>query len=201
MTTKKSDRSACLGTFAGQELELQRRRRSSRSAFFLPSPPPRRPGFRWLDFYPGRLHKGQHYYLYLGMSFFKRHQHVDEPDTDEENDDSIDPELRLRTVRTAASAIAESIKSEQRAERRKTMHKRSRFFRRQTSDKKPTPAPPEPTSSALKTPGPRRNVYVNHPLSAMEIDHDGEPKARYVRNKVRTTSEYYFFRLFHIRSF
>lgn len=151
---------------------------------------PRRPGSRWQDSYSGRLHKGPHYYPYLGMSsFFKRHQAADEPDTDEENDDTIDPELRLRTVRTAASAIAESIKSEQRAERRKTMHKRSRFFRRHTPEKKPTPAPPEPTSSALKAPGPRRNVYVNYPLSAMEVDQDGEPKARYVRNKVRTTSE------------
>ena len=126
------------------------------------------------------------------MSIFKRHPAVDERDTDEENDETIDPELRLRTVRTAASAIAESIKSEQRAERRKTMHKRSRFFRRHVPDKKPEPAPPEPTPSAHKLPGPRRNVYVNHPLSAMEVDHDGEPKARYVRNKVRTTSEYYF---------
>jgi hypothetical protein len=177
------------GDFAGQELlrgaYQQRRRRLPRSALYLPPPPS-----WWQDSYPGRLHKGPHYYPYLGMSsFFKRHQAVDEPDTDEENDDTIDPELRLRTVRTAASAIAESIKSEQRAERRKTMHKRSRFFRRHAPEKKPIPAPSEPTSSALKAPGPRRNVYVNYPLSAMEVDQDGEPKARYVRNKVRTTSE------------
>ncbi|KAF9044299.1 phospholipid-transporting ATPase 1 [Panaeolus papilionaceus] len=124
------------------------------------------------------------------MSFFKRHQPAEEPDTDEENDDSIDPELRLRTVRTAASAIAESIRSEQRMERRKTKHKRSRFFRSRNSrtEKKTEPPPattsqPAPTS---KVPGTRRNVYVNHPLSAMEVDHEGEPKVRYVRNKVRT---------------
>lgn len=128
------------------------------------------------------------------MSFFKRHQPAEEPDTDEENDDSIDPELRLRTVRTAASAIAESIRSEQRMERRKTKHKRSRFFRSRNSrtEKKTEPPPattsqPAPTS---KVPGTRRNVYVNHPLSAMEVDHEGEPKVRYVRNKVRTASEY-----------
>ena len=36
--------------------------------------------------------------------------------------------------------------------------------------------------------GNRRNVYVNHPLSAMEADHEGEPKITYARNKVRTTS-------------
>ncbi|KDR79373.1 hypothetical protein GALMADRAFT_93264 [Galerina marginata CBS 339.88] len=117
------------------------------------------------------------------MSFFKRHQPVDEPDTDE--DDTIDPELRLRTVRTAASAIAESIKSEQRAEKRKS---RSRFFRRQTAEKKPELAPaPAVAPSPHKIPGVRRNIHINHPLSAMEVDHDGEPKVRYVRNKVRTT--------------
>ncbi|KAF9556878.1 phospholipid-transporting ATPase 1 [Agrocybe pediades] len=120
------------------------------------------------------------------MSFFKRNQPSNEPDTDEENDDTIDPELRLRTVRTAASAIAESIKSEQRAERRRSR----RFFRRQTAEKKaaqPAPAPVEAQPSGPRIPGARRNVYVNHPLSAMEVDHDGEPKARFVRNKVRTT--------------
>lgn len=121
------------------------------------------------------------------MSLFKRPEPVDEPDTDEENDDTIDPELRLRTVRTAASAIAESIKSEQRTERRKS---RSRFFRRHHPiEKKPEPAAVEAPVAAPKIPGVRRNVYVNYPLSAMEVDHDGQPKARYVRNKVRTTSE------------
>jgi hypothetical protein len=49
------------------------------------------------------------------MSFLRRSHPPPEPDTDEENDENIDPELRLRTVRTAASAIAESIRSEQRA--------------------------------------------------------------------------------------
>ncbi|KAF9524901.1 phospholipid-transporting ATPase 1 [Crepidotus variabilis] len=120
-------------------------------------------------------------------SFFKRNPPVEEPDTDEENE-NIDPELRLRTVRTAASAIAESIKSEQRAERRKSRQKGSRFFRRYQAESKPAPAPaPSKEVAAPQRPGARRNVHVNHPLSAMEIDHDGEPKARYVRNKVRTT--------------
>jgi len=129
------------------------------------------------------------------MSFFKRNQPSNEPDTDEENDDTIDPELRLRTVRTAASAIAESIKSDQRAERRKSR----RFFRRHTVEKKApqsAPATVEAPTSASRVPGTRRNVYVNHPLSAMEVDHEGEPKVRYVRNKVRTTSEYSF--IFHL---
>jgi phospholipid-translocating ATPase len=123
------------------------------------------------------------------MTFFKR-QHVDEPDTDEENDETIDPELRLRTVRTAASAIAESIKSEQRAAKRKSMQKRSRFFRGR--DKKPEPAPPEPAPVSREIPGERRNVYVNYPLSAMEVDQNGDPRVRYVRNKVRTTSAWHF---------
>jgi len=120
------------------------------------------------------------------MSFFKRHKIVDEPDSD--NDDNIDPELRLRTVRTAASAIAESIKSEQRAERRKSRHRG--FFRRGAAKKTVKPVPSTEGLVPSKVVGTRRNVHVNHPLSAMEVDRDGEPRARYVRNKVRTTSMY-----------
>lgn len=130
------------------------------------------------------------------MSLFKRHQPTEEDHTDEENDETIDPELRLRTVRTAASAIAESIRTDQRAERRRsTIHKRSRFFRSKPAEKK---ADSTTTTSAVapstsKVQGARRNVYVNHSLSAMEVDHSGEPKVEYVRNKVRTTSESYHF--------
>ncbi|EIN05442.1 phospholipid-translocating P-type ATPase [Punctularia strigosozonata HHB-11173 SS5] len=115
---------------------------------------------------------------------------VDEPDTDEEQDvmQNIDPELRLRTVRTAASTIAESNRNEeQRAARRKNVkRKRSRFFRR---DRKQA-SEAESAASALKPgviPGKRRNVYVNMPLTAMEVDAHGEPVERYVRNKVRTS--------------
>jgi len=121
------------------------------------------------------------------MSFLRRnHPPPPEDLTDEENDETIDPELRLRTVRTAASAIAESIKSEQRAQRRNSTRKRSRLFRRHTTSKRPESVTTE-ASSSKEVPGARRNVYVNHPLSAMEVDQHGEPKARYVRNKVRTT--------------
>lgn len=122
------------------------------------------------------------------MSFLKRNHPPPEDITDDENDDTIDPELRLRTVRTAASAIAESIKSEQRAERRKSVRKRSRFFRSKAPEKRPESIAPE--GATKEVPGARRNVYVNYSPSAMEIDHDGEPLARYVRNKVRTTSEF-----------
>jgi phospholipid-translocating ATPase len=35
--------------------------------------------------------------------------------------------------------------------------------------------------------GKRRKVYMNMPLSAMEVDADGEPLVRYCRNKIRTS--------------
>ncbi|KAG5641467.1 hypothetical protein DXG03_005130 [Asterophora parasitica] len=121
------------------------------------------------------------------MSFLQRNHPPSAEDlTDEENDDTIDPELRLRTVRTAASAIAESIKSEQRAEKRKSLRKGSRFFRRQAQAKRQEPVTTE-AGPTKEVPGVRRNVYVNHPLSAMEVDQHSEPVARYARNKVRTT--------------
>lgn len=122
------------------------------------------------------------------MSFAKRRQ-PDGNDTDEENDAQIDPELRLRTVRTAASTIAESIRAESRAQKRKSVRKkRSRFFRKGSSEKKrPTTASSEAGAASHEVPGERRNVYVNHPLSAMEVDQYGEPVKTYVRNKVRTS--------------
>lgn len=127
------------------------------------------------------------------MSFFKRHQQQQHDiDTDDDNDENIDPELRLRTVRTAASAIAESIRSEQRAERRKTMRKKRSIFFRRNHEKKPASVVSADSTPSKEIPGSRRNVHVNHPLSAMEVSHDGEPKARYVRNKVRTTSTFLF---------
>jgi phospholipid-translocating ATPase len=128
------------------------------------------------------------------MSFLRRGNghHSDTSDTEDELDERVDPELRLRTVRTAHSAIAESIRSEQRMERRKTRRRR-RFFQLK---KKPSQASVTKGASGLgdapapstEVPGQRRNVYVNHPLSAMEVDSKGEPVARYERNKVRTTS-------------
>lgn len=130
------------------------------------------------------------------MSFLKRHPHPhpDDLDTDDEPDAAIDPELRLRTVRTAASALAESVRSEQRAERRKSIRrKRSLFFRTRGAEKKrPGTAASGAGDAAApraQVAGARRNIYVNCPPSAMEVDQGGEPLARYVRNKVRTTSE------------
>lgn len=97
----------------------------------------------------------------------------------------------MRTVRTAASAIAESIRSEVRAQRRKKIRqKTSSFFRKSENKKLAESKESVLTSTAgANVPGLRRNVYVNHQLSAMEVDRNGEPTARYARNKVRTSSE------------
>jgi hypothetical protein len=122
------------------------------------------------------------------MSFLKRHHDDRDHETDDDHDETIDSELRLRTVRTAASAIAESIRSEQRAQRRK-MRKGSRFFRSLSERRKPN-TPPDTSNDRRHTivSGVRRNIYVNHPLPILEVDGDGEPLVRYVRNKVRTSS-------------
>lgn len=123
------------------------------------------------------------------MSLFKRHPQPDEvTDNDEQDNDAIDPNLRLRTVRTAASTIAESIRSEQRAQKRRTTRsKRSLFFRREKRPKTAESAVSNATSAGPHIPGQRRNIYVNTPLSPSELDHRGEPVARYARNKVRTS--------------
>ncbi|KAH7868232.1 phospholipid-transporting ATPase 1 [Lentinula edodes] len=122
------------------------------------------------------------------MSFLKRPSTARHSDSDEEEDDNIDPELRLRTVRTAASALEESIRTEEKAQRRKTRRRRRLFGSR--SEKKRSHEPPTGVDSgapSTEIPGVRRNVYVNHPLGHSELDQDGEPIARYERNKVRTT--------------
>ncbi|KAA1479229.1 phospholipid-translocating P-type ATPase [Dentipellis sp. KUC8613] len=123
------------------------------------------------------------------MPFLKRR-----PDpSDIENDDydaNVDPELRLRTVRTAASTIAESIRAEQRADRRKSLrHKRSFFRTRSKTSKEKRPVSEDviTVGPTAEIPGQRRNIYVNTPLTAIEVDKTGEPIMRYVRNKVRTT--------------
>ena len=125
-----------------------------------------------------------------------RKAHHDEIDPEDENE-AIDPELRLRTVRTAHSTIEESIRTEERARRRKSvMRSRSRNFFRRGSDKKRAPkneSVPETSADVAAAPpvtGLRRNIYVNKPLSQGEVDARGEPVVRYVRNKVRTSSKY-----------
>ena len=127
------------------------------------------------------------------MPLFRRPDH-DSPD---DEDDSIDPELRLRTVRTAHSTLDESNRLEERAQRRKTMmRKKSRHFFRRGTDKKRSDKAESMTgsstdvSSAPPVSGLRRNIYVNMPLPPDELDPKGEPVVRYVRNKVRTSSEY-----------
>ncbi|KAG2151660.1 uncharacterized protein EDB93DRAFT_1274319 [Suillus bovinus] len=115
------------------------------------------------------------------MSLFKRNP----PSSDIDENDTIDPQLRLRTVHTAASTIAESIRSEIRAHKRRTIaNKRSLFFRKNAKKSKtsePGPStvqlPEAPSAPQSRIPGARRNIYVNQPLSAMETDHHGEPLA------------------------
>lgn len=123
--------------------------------------------------------------------------HPDNPDdSDDERDDVIDPELRLRTVRTAASTIAESNRHEERVYRKRSRIKR--FFsssrgkekRKERSENDDEGAQGvSQTQPANVITGQRRNVYVNTPLALSERDAHGEPIVRYVRNKVRTTSE------------
>lgn len=137
----------------------------------------------------------------------------DDDVTDDEDVRSIDPELRLRTVRTAASTLAESAAVEQRAERRRTFlmnkaRKKGSFFRRGTEKKRPAQDPVPPTAPQI--PGQRRTIYVNRPLPISEVDSKNEPLVRYPRNKVRTTSEplfphlyllpisYAYFRIYHL---
>ena len=129
------------------------------------------------------------------MSAFQRHPDPDELDTDDETD-AVDPELRLRTVRTAASTIAESIRTEERIERRKTMRKKRSFFRRNTDKKRQVQVAKAEDSTvaseaatAPPVTGLRRNIYINMPLPQDEVDSHGEPVVRYVRNKVRTSSK------------
>lgn len=135
------------------------------------------------------------------MSLFKRHP----PPPDIDENDTIDPQLRLRTVHTAASTIAESIRSEIRAQKRRTQ---KRFLFSRKNAKKPKISEPGPSTSQVaeapsapqsRIPGARRNIYVNQPLSAMETDHHGEPLARYARNKVRTSSMFHIYILVPIR--
>jgi phospholipid-translocating ATPase len=131
-------------------------------------------------------------------SLFRRNQahHASSADNEiDEEDDQIDPELRLRTVRTASSAIAESIRSEQRRERLRA--KRKRLWGSLKSKKPPSNAGhdaelrQDSSSSAASTFGGklRRNVYVNCQLSSQDTDSHGRPLRVYVRNKVRTSSE------------
>ena len=129
------------------------------------------------------------------MSFLKRHSPLLHTNNITEEDDDIDPQLRLRTVRTAASVIAESIRSERRA-----YGKRSRFisgkgfFRPKSVEKRRASAGAgggggDTGAQPATISGRRRNVYVNAQLPLDEQDSRGEPLVRYVRNKVRTTSE------------
>ncbi|KAI5117600.1 hypothetical protein M0805_006713 [Coniferiporia weirii] len=128
------------------------------------------------------------------MARYRQDLHPSDLDTDEENDDAIDPELRLRTVRTAASTIAESVRDEERVQRRRSkLRQRSlKLFRSKSKDKKKADALGEGQSLNGQPPvqeiaGYRRKIYVNTPLPPSESDGQGDPLVQYVKNKVRTT--------------
>ncbi len=130
-------------------------------------------------------------------SLFKRHQAPDNEDTDDD-DNQVDPALRLRTVRTAHSTIAESIRSEtRRTERRrksrkwqtKGIFKKSRLHTAEDDLPRPT-EPVEPPRPDLPESSKRRSIYVNQPLPLDQQDQHGDPQITYVRNKVRTTSKH-----------
>ncbi|KAG8963186.1 hypothetical protein FRC03_003280 [Tulasnella sp. 419] len=128
-------------------------------------------------------------------SLFKRSHLHDE----EDQDNDIDDDLRLRTVRTAHSTLAESIRTENRrtARRRKTRkwHAKGLFKSKAAAAEPPPPDHdlPQPTepqgASSLKQlkPGRRRNIYVNCPLPPDERRPNGDPIVTYYRNKVKTT--------------
>ena len=77
------------------------------------------------------------------------------------HDTPINPKLCLHTVRTAASTIAESICSEQRSERRKTIRKKqNRFFWQEKRPKTAESAASDATTAAAHIHGQRRNVCI-----------------------------------------
>ncbi|KDQ08052.1 hypothetical protein BOTBODRAFT_586296 [Botryobasidium botryosum FD-172 SS1] len=127
-------------------------------------------------------------------SFLRRHPHPDNLD-DTDEDDVVDADLRLRTVRTASSTIAESIRAEARRLSRRKRKGGKGFFGRSTSKREgrqqeDAVAQSRPsTAETLKKeiPGRRRNIYVNLPIPLEEQRPNGDPLVRYVRNKVRTS--------------
>ncbi|KZT60583.1 phospholipid-translocating P-type ATPase [Calocera cornea HHB12733] len=117
------------------------------------------------------------------------------PDYIEEDDSAgLDHDLRLRTVRTAASTLAESIHTEERRfKRRKTRRNALKTFFRRQSDKgkdrgKAGQAEGEDqTGKPAVITGERRRIYVNAEIPLGELDQHGDPLARYPRNKIRTS--------------
>ncbi len=140
-------------------------------------------------------------------SLFKRQQQQAQHDEDTDTEDpQVDPELRLRTVQTAHSTIAESIRSEnRRAERRRKSRrwqgkglfgKGSGLRKQQEPDPEddlPRPTEPmqEQTDAAAEEEelAKRRTVFVNIPLPPEDVKPNGDPLKSYVRNKVRTSSK------------
>ncbi|KAJ7256227.1 hypothetical protein B0H12DRAFT_1112856 [Mycena haematopus] len=122
------------------------------------------------------------------MSILKRRPDVSLDSDPDMDDEQIDPELRLRTVRTAHSAIAESIVADARQTRRRRRFWTSRGEKQRQGQGQGDGDPEKEKQDGRGRPeGKRRNVYVNTPLPRAELDSGGDPVVRYPRNKVRTT--------------
>ncbi|KZO97443.1 phospholipid-translocating P-type ATPase [Calocera viscosa TUFC12733] len=117
------------------------------------------------------------------------------PRHDIEEDDSadLDHDLRLRTVRTAASTLAESIHTEERRlKRRKTRRMALKIFFRRQSDKgkdrgKGAGEGEDQTGKPAVITGERRRIYVNAEIPLGDLDQHGDPIVQYPRNKIRTS--------------
>lgn len=101
-------------------------------------------------------------------------RHLIDYTTDEDSSLNIDPDLRLRTVRSATGSIREAHRHDKRRESK----------RKRLKEKLKKAAKPKQKSQPLE--GKRRNVYANIPLPASELNKSGDPIVKYPRNKVRT---------------
>ncbi|TIB13429.1 hypothetical protein E3P92_02275 [Wallemia ichthyophaga] len=111
-------------------------------------------------------------------------KHLIEDDTDDDTINSplnVDPNLRLRTVRSASSSIREAHRHDKRREsKRKRLREKVKKAANKLKDKNATVPDKSPVD------GNRRNVYANIPLPPYELSKTGDPIAKYPRNKVRT---------------
>ena len=106
-------------------------------------------------------------------------RHLIDDSVDEDLPLNIDSDLRLRTVKSASGSIRESHRHDKYRERRRKKLKEV-LNKKNIKDKfKKVTNKSEPVKV-------RRNVYANIPLPSSQLNKNGDPIVRYVRNKVRT---------------
>ena len=106
-------------------------------------------------------------------------RHLIDDSIDEDLPLNIDSDLRLRTVKSASGSIRESHRHDKYRERRRKKLKEV-LNKKNIKDKfKKVTNKSEPVKV-------RRNVYANIPLPSSQLNKNGDPIVRYVRNKVRT---------------